>query len=122
VIRPALAIVLGFLAWFAVATVGNWGLRVFLRDYPAAEAAMSFSVGMLVARLLLGAVASLAAGWACSRIVRQRTGAVTLFALLLTIFFIPVHIGLWAKFPLWYHVAFLASLAPCVSLGAIRSP
>jgi len=121
-IKPAIAIVLGFAVWFAVASAGNWGLRLFIRDYPAAEAAMTFSVAMLVARLLLSAVASFVAGWACGRVVRQKSAAVTLFALLLTIFFLPVHYGLWAQFPLWYHVAFLASLAPVVSLGAIRSP
>jgi hypothetical protein len=119
-IRPAFSIFVAFLVWFVVATVCNFGLRVFVPDYAAAEKTMAFSGAMLFGRLVVGAVASLAAGWACSRVGGQRTAAVTLFALLLTIFFVPVHYGLWDRFPFWYHAAFLASLAPFASLGALR--
>jgi hypothetical protein len=31
--------------------------------------------------------------------------------------FIPVHIQLWAKFPVWYHLVFLGTLVPLVALG-----
>ncbi len=119
-IRPALAILAGFLAWFVFATIGNFGLRVFVRDYAAAEAAMAFTGAMLWGRLAVGAAASLLAGWVCSRLGGQKTAAVTLFALLLTLFFLPVHYGLWGRFPFWYHALFLGSLAPLASLGAIR--
>ncbi len=119
-IRPALAVLAGFVAWFVAATVGNWCLRLFVPDYHAAEATLAFSGAMLWGRLAVGAAASLVAGWACARLAGQKTAAVTLFALLLTIFFLPVHYGLWAKFPFWYHALFLASLAPLASLGAIR--
>ena len=32
--------------------------------------------------------------------------------------FIPAHIQLWHKFPIWYHLTFLLTLAPLVALGA----
>jgi hypothetical protein len=32
--------------------------------------------------------------------------------------FIPVHIQLWAKFPIWYHLVFLGTLVPLVAFGA----
>jgi hypothetical protein len=31
--------------------------------------------------------------------------------------FIPEHIQLWAKFPVWYHLIFLGTLLPLVALG-----
>jgi hypothetical protein len=39
-------------------------------------------------------------------------------AALLLLLFLPVHYGLWDRFPLWYHVLFLASLVPLTLLGA----
>jgi hypothetical protein len=36
---------------------------------------------------------------------------------LLTAMFIPVHVGLWDKFPVAYHATFLASLLPLTLLG-----
>jgi hypothetical protein len=113
-----LAIAGGFVVWFAVATLGNFGIRWLLPGYSEVEKAMEFSLGMLFARLVLGAAASLAAGAACTAIGRNARAANYLFALLLLALFLPVHVGLWDKFPVWYHIVFLGSLVPLVVLGA----
>jgi hypothetical protein len=31
--------------------------------------------------------------------------------------FIPEHVMLWEKFPVWYHLAFLLSLVPLTYVG-----
>jgi hypothetical protein len=116
--RIVLAITAGFVVWFAVATLGNFAIRWLLPGYSEVEKAMEFSLGMLCARLLLGAVASLTAGAACVAIGRNARAAIYLLALLLLALFVPVHVGLWAKFPVWYHIVFLGSLVPLVVLGA----
>jgi len=36
--------------------------------------------------------------------------------------FIPAHIQIWAKFPVWYHLVFLATLVPLVALGSALLP
>ena len=117
-LRVVLAIAAGFIVWFVVATVGNMAIRWFLPGYAQVERAMEFSLGMLLARLALGAAASLAAGAACVAIGRSSRVAVYLFSILLLALFIPVHVNLWAKFPLWYHTVFLGALIPLVILGA----
>ena len=117
-LRVALAIVAGFVVWFAVATVGNFGIRWLLPGYSEVEKAMEFSPAMLFARLVLGAIASVAAGAACIAIAKSAQAAIYLLALLLLALFVPVHVGLWAKFPVWYHVIFLVSLVLFVVLGA----
>ena len=117
-LRVVLAIVAGFVVWFAVATAGNFGIRWLLPGYSEVEKSMDFSSGMLFARLVLGAVASVAAGAACNVIARNARAAIYLFALLLLALFVPVHVGLWARFPLWYHIVFLGSLVPLVVVGA----
>ncbi len=37
---------------------------------------------------------------------------------ILLVAFIPEHILIWVKFPVWYHLVFLVTLAPLVALGA----
>lgn len=73
---------------------------------------------MLLARLALGAISSAGAGFACAASFHSVPTAVKFLAVVLVIFFVPVHYSLWAQFPLWYHVVFLVSLAPLVLLGA----
>ncbi len=112
------AFLVGFIVWFAVATVLNLLLRVTLSGYPEAERAMQFALPMLFGRLAVGAVSSLAAGFACAMSARSTPVAVKVLAAALVLFFIPVHYSLWAVFPAWYHATFLVSLAPLVLVGA----
>jgi hypothetical protein len=60
--RSILAVVAGLVAWMVVATLLNFGLRAGLAGYTQAEPILAFTLGMKVARLILGALASLAAG------------------------------------------------------------
>jgi hypothetical protein len=36
--------------------------------------------------------------------------------------FVPVHVALWSKFPVWYHLTFLLTIIPAVLLGALLPP
>jgi len=116
--RAALGVILGFVACFVVATLLNFILRATLADYSAAEPSLAFTYPMLVGRLLVGAGASLAAGAACASIARSSWRPVDVLAGIMVAFFILVHAMLWEKFPEWYHVSFLVSLAPVVLAGA----
>jgi hypothetical protein len=116
--KIVLGVLVGFVVWFVVATVGNFAVRGLVAGYVEAEPAMRFTLPMLLARLGLGAISSLAAGYVCGALLRSVPVAVKIFAGLLVIFFIPVHYSLWTRFPIWYHVVFLASLAPLALLGA----
>jgi len=115
--RAVLAIAAGFIAWFAVATVGNFAIRLLLPGYTEVEKAMDFSLAMQLARLVLGAAASIAAGVACAAVTPSTRLPGYVFALLLLALFVPVHVSLWDKFPIWYHIIFLGSLVPFVVLG-----
>ena len=118
-IRAALAVIVGFVVWFLVATVGNLLNRALMPGYAAVEPSMAFTLSMLIGRLAIGLVSSGIAGFVCSAIARQRRAAIYFFAVALLIFFLPAHYNLWAKFPVWYHIVFLGSLAPFILLGAI---
>jgi hypothetical protein len=116
-LRAVLAITVGFVVWFVVATVGNFAIRLLFPGYAEVEKAMNFSLAMLLVRLVLGAGASIAAGVACAAVRSSTRLPRYVFALLLFALFVPVHVSLWDKFPIWYHIIFLGSLAPLVVLG-----
>jgi hypothetical protein len=117
-LRSILAVVGGFAAWALVATLLNFGLRAGLAGYTQAEPAMTFTLSMKVARLIVGALASLAAGAAAGLIAPTKTGPRWVLGSIILALFIPVHIQLWARFPVWYHLTFLVTLVPLVALGA----
>jgi hypothetical protein len=78
---------------------------------------MGFTPAMLLARLILGALASLGAGLVGAWISRGQRRAIVVLTVVLLAVFIPVHYRLWEKFPLWYHLTFLLSLAVLPALG-----
>lgn len=113
-VRFALAVVAGLVVWATVATVVNLVFRAALPGYRAEEIAVSFSLTSQIARLALGVIAT--AACAVTAVSASRGSQITGVAAgcVLLLLFIPVHIGLWPKFPVWYHLFFLLSL-PLVS-------
>jgi hypothetical protein len=116
-IKASIGVIVGFLLWFAAATLGNLLVRALIPSYHAAEALMAFTLPMLLARLAVGAFSSVVAGFACSFIAGPARKAVYVLALIMLVFFLPVHYRLLAKFPLWYHLVFLGTLAPLIMAG-----
>jgi uncharacterized protein (DUF983 family) len=69
---------------------------------------------MMIARLSISAISSLASGWAAAAIANRQLAA-TVAGFLLLLVFIPVHYSIWSHFPIWYHLTFLISL-PVLSI------
>jgi len=117
-LRVALAVVAGIVVWFAVATAGNVALRLLVDGYTDMEPAMTFTLGMMFGRLLVGAISSVAAGAAAAWIARRVRPTALALGVVLVVLFIPGHVRLWDTFPGWYHAVFLLSLVPLVWVGA----
>src|SRR5260370_37351901 len=115
--RSIFAVVAGLAVWMLVATLLSFGLRSGLAGYALAERTMTFTLIMKVARLILGALASLAAGAAAGLIAPSKTGPRWVLGAIILAVFIPVHVQLWAKFPVWYHLVFLGTLALLWAMG-----
>jgi hypothetical protein len=109
----------GLVAWLLIATIGDLVLRWAWASYADVEKSMSFTLAMMAARLLLGAVASLAAGYTAAWITKRNGRTVKVLAAVLIAVFIPTHYTLWDTFPLWYHLVFLASLVAITLLGGM---
>ena len=73
---------------------------------------------MKIARLTLAIVSSLAAGFLTRVIAPASRGAPWIVGAILLLLFLPVHIKIGSRLPLWYHLFFLLTLAPLVALGA----
>ena len=111
-----IGVLAGLVLWVAVATAAGLVLRATWPAYVAAAPMMNFTLAMKVARLSIGALATMAMGWVVGVISRSST-SVLVAGVLLLIVFIPQHIALWDKFPVWYHLTFLLSLVPLAYTG-----
>ncbi len=120
--RSILACLAGLLTWVVVVTVINRVLRLSLPNYTAAEHTLQFTLEMKWARLLMAIVTSLAAGAVTRWISPTGRWAPLIVGSVVLAMFLPVHISLWSKFPVWYHLTFLLTIIPGVLVGAMLPP
>ena len=118
IFRTVVAVIAALVTWFFVATVINMALRALWPHYHEAEISFNFTFAMKFARLVLGAISTLGAGFVAAWIDKGRMSAATLTGVVLLCLFIPGHYMIWNKFPVWYHLTFLLSLLPLTLLGA----
>lgn len=120
--RFILACVVGLLTWIVVVSLINRFLRLSVPDYTMAEQTLQFTLGMKWARLVMAIVTSVVAGAVTSWISRSRRWAPFTVGAVVLLMFLPVHISIWSKFPVWYHLGFLLPIIPSVLAGALLSP
>ena len=118
ILKTVGAVIAALVTWFLVATLLNLALRAWWPHYHEAETAFNFTIAMKLARLVLGAISSLGAGFVATWIGNCRMRAAIVTGIVLLVLFIPGHYLLWSKFPIWYHLTFLVSLLPLTLLGA----
>ena len=120
--RMVASILAGLVAWAVIATLLNFGLRLSIPGYVRAEPLLEFTLAMKISRLLLAALASLGAGAAVRAVAPASRAAPWVVGLIILGLFLPAHIQIWNKLPVWYHLTFLVTLAPLVALGARLMP
>jgi len=108
----------GLVAWAVIATLLNLALRLSWPAYAAVEKQMDFTFGMLAARLAIGALASIGAGFTAAWISHRKAIATWVLVIGLLAMFIPIHYSLWLRFPAWYHAGFILGLMVLPPLGA----
>lgn len=116
--RTVASVVAGLVTWVVVVTVLNFGLRAAIPGYHAAEATLQFTLAMKAGRLIEAAVTSLVAGMVVGRVAPASRWAPWITGLIVLGLFLPVHIRLWDRFQVWYHLTFLLTIVPLVLAGA----
>ena len=120
-LRKMGGVVSGVVAWFLIAGVANRILHAAWPAYSQAEVDKTFTLGISIARLFVGAISSLSAGVVAAWITNRSVLAIKSLSSVLLVLFLPV-ITLWERFPPWYHVVFLTSLPVFTLLGGLLYP
>jgi hypothetical protein len=120
--RTVGSIVAGLVAWLVIVTLLNFCLRAGIPGYHAAEPALAFTLPMMIYRLAIAAVTSMATGYLVRAIAPASKYAAWVVGLVLLAFFIPTHVHIWSKLPIWYHLTFLISLPLLVAGGGETYP
>ena len=115
--KNVIGVVAGLAAWIAVVAVAGLIMRSSWPAYARVADAMTFTLPMMLARLSIGAVTTLAAGWVTAALAPRPLLVRVIPGIILLAVFIPQHIALWHTFPIWYHLTFLLSLVPLTYLG-----
>jgi len=117
--RSILGCVAGLVTWIVVVTVINHMLRLSIPNYTAAEHTLQFTLAMKWARLLMAIVTSVVAGIVTALVSRSGRWAPLIVGTVVFAMFVPLHIAIWSKFPVWYHLTFLLTIVPSVLAGAL---
>ncbi|HEY7288622.1 MAG TPA: hypothetical protein VH583_02210 [Vicinamibacterales bacterium] len=121
-IRKILGVVAGLVAWIAVVFVVGEIMRRSWPAYESVAAEMKFTLPMLFARLAISVLATLTMGMVAAALAPSSLWARLAPGILLLAAFIPQHISIWDKFPIWYHLGFLLTLVPLTYLGGMLAP
>lgn len=123
VMRIILAVIVGLVVWTIVVTACDVAMRKLWIDYALVEKSLVFTLPMKIMRLLESGVSSLVSGFAVALVAKERINWPLVTGFLILAMFLPSHISIWHKFPVWYHLTFFASL-PLLSLvgGLLRRP
>src|SRR6185503_3830562 len=119
-VKNAIGVVAGLAVWIAVVAVAGLIMRSSWPAYASVADAMTFTLPMMLARLSIGALATLAAGWVTAALAPRPLLVRVIPGIILLAVFIPQHIALWHTFPIWYHLTFLLSLVPLTYLGGLQ--
>ena len=114
--RNFIGVVTGLAVWVAIAFVAGLIMRETWPAYASVADAMTFTLSMMIVRLSIGALATVSMGFVTASITPSAVARL-IPGLILLIVFIPEHVTLWDKFPIWYHLWFLLSLVPLTYLG-----
>ena len=122
--RAALGAITGYLVWSALWLGGNAGIaQLYSEEAEAFREGEPYtrSAPLLVA-LVLSVLCSAVAGWTAASVGRAAArGAALAMVLGLLLTGIAVQASVWSQMPLWYHLVFLALIAPvCMATARTR--
>lgn len=117
-IRNSVAVITGFLTW-TVLWQGTHQVVVRIMPESFGDDGSVGSTGMLVARIVLGFVFSVVAGFSTASIARgDRMKLAATLGIILLVVGIFVQGSYWSVLPVWYHLIFLLTLIPGTVTGA----
>ncbi len=111
------ALIAGALAWEAVVLLATFAGRLVWPAYAVVEEQREFALDMLLSRLAVGAIATLAFGAVLAWVARGDKRTIYIVVALGLLLSVVDHITVWDQFPVWYHLLYLAYVVPLAMLG-----
>ncbi len=116
-LRTMGAVLAAFLAFEAVVLLCLFAARTVWPAYADAEFTRTYSLGMYLARLGAGSLATLAGGVMAASVDRGGKSAAKVFGVILLALSVAWHIYIWDQYPVWYHFAWFTCIVPFALLG-----
>lgn len=116
VVRITLGVIAGVVVWTIVVTACDIVIRKLWPEYAQVEKSLVFTLPMMIMRLSESAACSVLSGFVAALAAKERIKSSLAAGVVLLALFLPVHISIWSKLPVWYHLVFLTSL-PVLSLA-----
>jgi hypothetical protein len=111
------ALLAGAITWEAVVILATLMGRLAWPAYAAVEVQRVFTMEMLLTRLVVGALATVAFGIVVSWVTKGELKSLRIVIIAWLLFSVVDHIIVWEQFPIWYHVLYLGYIVPLALLG-----
>ena len=126
-LRIALGVIAGFIAWVIVWLGSEKGLSAIWPAFGVHQRAFEAAIKnggeftsdsiMLVTHIIVGSVVSVMAGSLAALIAGENTRASVFIGIVLLAMGLLKAVMSWRHVPLWYHIVFTAMLLPMAILG-----
>ena len=126
-LRIALGVIAGFIAWLIVWLGSEKGLSAIWPAFGVHQRAFEAAIKnggeftsdsiMLVTHIIVGSVVSVMAGSLAALIAGENTRAPLFIGIVLLAMGLLKAVMSWRHVPLWYHIVFTAMLLPMAILG-----
>jgi peptidoglycan/LPS O-acetylase OafA/YrhL len=111
----------GLIAYAAIGKLGLYLLQVSWAGYALHSTDKSYSTGMLLARLLVGVLASVAAGITVAKVTNSQRKSAWIVGVIVLCGASYIHFmtKTWTDYPLWYHLAYVLPIVPVIALSRL---
>ena len=113
-----MGILAGLASYAIIGSLGLYLLKIGWADYAIASKDKSYTLAMLLSRLLVGILASIAAGISAAKISNDNVKSAWFVGAIVFCWAAYIHIfEVWTDYPIWYHLAYLLPIIPIIGLS-----
>lgn len=117
-IKVFLGILAGLAAYAIIGSLGLYLLKISWAAYAIASENKSYTLPMLLSRILVGILASIAAGISAAKISNDKGKSAWFAGVIVFCWAAYIHIfKVWTDYPIWYHLAYLLPIIPIIGLS-----
>ncbi|WP_374948141.1 hypothetical protein [Mucilaginibacter sp.] len=112
-------VISGLVAYSAIGKLGLYLLQLSWAEYAVHNTDKKYTVTMLLARLVMGMLAAIAAGIICAILAKDKGKSAWLVSVIVFLVAAYIHLltAVWMEYPVWYHFTYLLPIIPTIMLS-----